>query len=90
MFDVMTSNEFSERLDQEHGGTANPVWRAARIVGGGVLLAAGGILLIIPGPGIPFVIAGLLLLEKDLEWARRLRRWLVEQLAQPPRTASPV
>jgi hypothetical protein len=32
----------------------------------------GGALLVLPGPGLPLVVAGLALLEKDQPWARRL------------------
>jgi hypothetical protein len=46
--------------------------RAARLAGGWSLLLLGGALLLLPGPGIPLVIAGLALLARDLPWARRL------------------
>jgi len=51
--------------------------RAAVVVGGFVLLAAGGLLMVLPGPGIPLVVAGLGLLSLEFEWARRLRRYAV-------------
>ena len=47
--------------------------RALIVVGGFALLAAGGLLLVLPGPGIPLVAAGLGLLSLEFEWARRLR-----------------
>lgn len=47
--------------------------RALVVVGGFALLAAGGLLLVLPGPGIPLVAAGLGLLSLEFEWARRLR-----------------
>ena len=41
-------------------------WRVvARRVAGGLLIGAGLILMILPGPGIPLVIAGLMLVEPD-------------------------
>ncbi len=48
--------------------------RAAIVVGGFGLLAVGLALLVLPGPGIPVVVAGLGLLSLEFEWARRLRR----------------
>ena len=35
--------------------------------------------MILPGPGIPLVVAGLGLLSLEFEWARRLRSWLVRR-----------
>jgi len=54
--------------------------RIGRIAGGVCLSLAGLILLILPGPGIPLLLAGLLLLERDFHWAGRLRRRLVRWL----------
>jgi hypothetical protein len=47
--------------------------RWAALGGGYALLVVGGMLLVLPGPGIPLIIAGLALLERDAPWARRLR-----------------
>jgi uncharacterized protein (TIGR02611 family) len=49
--------------------------KAVVVVGGFALLAAGGLLMVLPGPGIPLVLAGLGLLSLEFEWARRLRRY---------------
>ena len=51
--------------------------RALVVVGGFALLAAGGALMVLPGPGIPLVVAGLGLLSLEFEWARRLRVYVV-------------
>ena len=51
--------------------------RALVVVGGFALLAAGGVLMVLPGPGIPLVVAGLGLLSLEFEWARRLRRYVM-------------
>ena len=59
--------------------------KALRVVTGSALLATGVVLLFIPGPGIPLVAGGLLLLEKDVAWARRLRRRLLAKLDRPAR-----
>lgn len=46
------------------------------IVAGTVLLVVGIALLVLPGPGIPLVIAGLALLGTQFPWARRALDWL--------------
>jgi uncharacterized protein (TIGR02611 family) len=58
--------------------------RAAIVVGGFALLAVGLALLVLPGPGIPVLVAGLGLLSLEFEWARRLR---VEVLRRAERVA---
>src|SRR4051812_11586249 len=50
----------------------SPLSRIARLAGGGTLLAVGGALMILPGPGIPFVLAGLAVLGEDFDWPRKL------------------
>lgn len=47
--------------------------RAAIVVGGFGLLLVGAALLILPGPGIPVLVAGLAVLSLEFHWARRLR-----------------
>jgi hypothetical protein len=46
--------------------------RIVRIAGGSTLLVAGTAMLVLPGPGILTIAAGLALLEKDVAWARRV------------------
>jgi Putative transmembrane protein (PGPGW) len=66
-------------------GAHGPGWtsRARRwaVLGSGyALLGVGGILLFLPGPGIPLVLGGLALLAKEAPWAARVResasKWL--------------
>ena len=47
--------------------------RAARIAGGSTLIVAGTAMLVLPGPGLVTIAAGVALLSKDVEWARRLK-----------------
>jgi hypothetical protein len=47
--------------------------RIARVVSGFVLLVAGVLMLVLPGPGIAAIAAGLALLAQDFPWAHR---WL--------------
>jgi uncharacterized protein (TIGR02611 family) len=56
------------------------VRRIAAIAGGSVLLVVGIALLVLPGPGIPLIIAGLALLATQFEWARRLLHWMRERV----------
>jgi len=53
--------------------------RAAIVTSGFALLLAGAALLVLPGPGIPLVAAGLALLSLEFAWARRLRAWVVRR-----------
>jgi uncharacterized protein (TIGR02611 family) len=46
--------------------------RIAKTVGGFVLLAAGVVMLVLPGPGWVTIFAGLALLATEFEWAQRL------------------
>lgn len=62
--------------------------KALRVAAGSALLATGVVLLFIPGPGIPLVAGGLLVLEKDVAWARRLRRRLLAKLQRADRQRS--
>jgi putative transmembrane protein PGPGW len=50
------------------------VKRTSRIVGGWVLLALGGALLVLPGPGLLVIAAALALLAPEYPWAARLLR----------------
>jgi hypothetical protein len=45
--------------------------RVAKVTAGLTLLPVGVALLVLPGPGIPLVLGGLMLLEGEFGWARR-------------------
>lgn len=45
-----------------------------------MLLLAGVALLVLPGPGIPLIIAGLAMLGTQFEWAKRASGWLRERV----------
>lgn len=47
--------------------------KVLRLVGGFTLIALGAVMLVTPGPGWLAIFAGVALLAKDYEWARR---WL--------------
>ncbi len=49
---------------------------------GWALLGAGAALLVLPGPGIPVVLAGLVLLGRERPWARRLHQRVRREVAQ--------
>jgi hypothetical protein len=53
------------------------VVRIGRMCGGVALLLAGLVLMVLPGPGLVLIIAGLSLLAVDVPFARRLRDVLV-------------
>jgi uncharacterized protein (TIGR02611 family) len=48
-------------------------WRIIVLVVGLVLLAAGGAMLVLPGPGTLVILAGLAVLSLEFEFARRWR-----------------
>jgi uncharacterized protein (TIGR02611 family) len=60
-------------------GRAN-VRRIGAIAGGMVLLVTGIALLVLPGPGLALIIAGLALLATHFQWARRLLDWMRQRL----------
>jgi uncharacterized protein (TIGR02611 family) len=51
---------------------ARQTWRVVVLVIGLALVAAGLVMLVIPGPGIAAILAGLALLATEFDWARRL------------------
>jgi uncharacterized protein (TIGR02611 family) len=57
----------------------NRIYRAVFAVVGFVVLAAGVIMLVTPGPGIPAIILGLAMLALEFAWAER---WLDRLLAR--------
>jgi hypothetical protein len=59
---------FQQRRDSD---SFAKVVRMARIAGGSTLLVAGTAMLVLPGPGLLTIAAGLALLRKDLVWAQR-------------------
>lgn len=74
----MSASERPERSDAPAGPAR--LRRAARLAGGFTLLAVGGALLVLPGPGIPVVLGGLALLAPEVSWARRLRGRIHERV----------
>jgi Putative transmembrane protein (PGPGW) len=62
--------------------------RALKLVGGFALLIVGGVLAIpgVPGPGIPVILLGLLLLSDQFAWARRAIVWVKVRTARFRRT----
>jgi hypothetical protein len=57
---------------------AAPTWtnsarKVLAVTTGSLLLAIGLALLVLPGPGIPLILAGLGILSVHYSWARRLR-----------------
>ena len=46
--------------------------RAGRIAGGSTLIIAGTAMLVLPGPGLLTIAAGVALLARDVKWAERL------------------
>lgn len=66
--------------DPTQARPATGMWGALRktvlLVVGGSLTLVGIVLLVVPGPGIPLIIAGLAILSPEFPWARRQRERL--------------
>ena len=60
----------------------NRIYRAAFAVAGFVVLAAGVVMLVTPGPGIPVIILGLGMLALEFAWAERWLERLVTRAEQ--------
>ncbi len=60
---------------------ARHAWRGVVLVVGLVLVGAGLIMLVTPGPGIAAILAGLALLSTEFNWAKRLLAWFRQRFA---------
>jgi uncharacterized protein (TIGR02611 family) len=56
-------------------------WRGVVLVVGLVLIAAGLVMLVTPGPGIAAILGGLALLSTEFDWAKRLLNWFRHRFA---------
>lgn len=59
--------------------------RGAVSVAGAVLLAAGAAMLVLPGPGLLVILAGLAVLATEYAWAHRLLTQMRERASQATR-----
>jgi hypothetical protein len=64
--------------------------RIARITGGLLLLLAGLMMLVLPGPGILTIAAALAVLAKDIPAAARLKDWVKAKFIRVPDDVDPV
>ena len=69
-------------------GLRRQVWRIVVLVVGLLLLAAGGAMLVLPGPGMLVILAGLAVLSWEFEFARRWRDQLRQTASNGIRAAS--
>lgn len=46
--------------------------RVARVVGGFILILAGMVMLVTPGPGVLTILGGLALIGQEFAWAQRI------------------
>lgn len=60
--------------------------RVARVVGGFILILAGIVMLVLPGPGVLTILGGLALIGQEFEWARRIvdrvKAWVATALGR--------
>ncbi len=57
--------------------------RIIRIVSGSTLVVAGTAMLVLPGPGLLTIAAGVSILAKDVPWAQRLKDKVDARLTKP-------
>jgi uncharacterized protein (TIGR02611 family) len=55
--------------------------RIGVLIGGSLLLVAGLAMLVLPGPGVAAILAGLALLGTQFDWARRASGWLRDRVS---------
>ena len=66
---------FQQEFRRRHGAGRSPIQKALLIVGGLLLMAAGFLLLFIPGPGLLFLFAGGFLIAQQSLVAARVLDW---------------
>ncbi len=69
---VAAEMETGEREETEEQAKRHLLFRAGRVVVGTMVTIAGLFLLVLPGPGLVVVAAGLAILAQDVPFARRL------------------
>jgi Putative transmembrane protein (PGPGW) len=60
---------------------ARHAWRGIVLVVGLVLIAAGLVMMVTPGPGIAAILGGLALLSTEFAWAKRVLDWVRRRFA---------
>jgi uncharacterized protein (TIGR02611 family) len=55
--------------------------RVARVLGGFILIIAGVLMLVLPGPGILTILGGLAMISSEFEWAQRIIDWVKARVA---------
>lgn len=78
------------REETEEQARRHIVIRLATIVAGFVVLTGGLAMLVLPGPGIVGVVAGLGILSTELEWAARLMAYVKKKARYEDLQAQPM
>jgi len=74
----------------EQAARRNVLFRLATIVVGFLVLTGGLVMMVLPGPGVLGILAGLGILSRELPWAERLMEYVkkrakIDELKQQPR-----
>lgn len=56
--------------------------RVAKLAGGSTLIVAGAVMLVLPGPGLLTIAAGVALMADEVAWARRVTDWVKTRRAE--------
>lgn len=65
-------SRFLDQHDRNRREQQNPVWRVLRVVAGVVLIPVGVFFLAVPGPGLPIILLGAVLVAREFRFAARL------------------
>jgi len=55
--------------------------RVARVLGGFILIIAGVLMLVLPGPGILTIFGGLAMIATEFAWAKSIIDWVKARVA---------
>ena len=63
---------FQDHYDRKHGSRGGALWQCAAIAGGALLCLVGLFFLLVPGPGIPILALGAVLIAQQSQGTARL------------------
>lgn len=63
-------------------------WLGLKVLAAAILIAVGTALLVLPGPGIPLIVAGIVVLATEFAWAATLQERMKSLWQQFARTVA--
>lgn len=74
--DAEPGHRFRQRYNARRRGTHTRLSSVLTMLGGIGLILIGTVLLVVPGPGIPFVAVGVALMAQQIKWLATAADWL--------------